>query len=69
MTFTGCPCFIRMDRGTENGCVAAAQYAFRAMFAGNETAERSFLYGRSPSNVVCVLSNEICIVTSKNNIL
>ena len=54
-----------MDRGTENGCVAAAQYA---MFAGNETAERSFLYGRSPSNVVCVLSNEICIVTSKNNI-
>lgn len=49
----GCPSVVRMDRGTENVCVAAAQFAFRAKLSGEELAEKSFMYGRSPANVVC----------------
>ena len=52
----GCPTCIRADCGTENGLVAAVQYALRSYGDDSLAGEKSFRYGSSPANVVCLLT-------------
>lgn len=52
----GCLAIIRMDRGSENCKLAAAQYAFREQHNDEFSAEKSFRYGSSVKNTVrCTL--------------
>ena len=50
---------VRMDCGTENVKVATVQYAFRATHSDRFAGERSFMYGTSPANVVCVMKEVV----------
>ena len=52
LNFLGCPSVIRMDKGTENVCVAAVQDAHRASHEDTFAGEKSFRYGTSPANIV-----------------
>lgn len=54
----GCPSVVRMDCGTENSMVATVQYAFHEEHNDQFSAERSFQYGTSPSNIVCTCMQE-----------
>ena len=47
----GCPRIVRADRGTENAKIAFMQPFLRHQ-AGDDSAQNSFLYGRSVSNQV-----------------
>ncbi len=40
-----------MDHGTENGCAAAAQIAFRSTGSDSLAGDKSARYGSSPANV------------------
>ena len=48
----GCPTLVRSDHGTENGQVATAQIAFRLDHQDQFAADKSFIYGTSPCNIV-----------------
>ena len=48
---TGCPQFIRMDRGTENAEVAVYQVAFH-LSCDEHAVNKSVIYGISPANFV-----------------
>ena len=50
---------VRMDFGTENVKVATVQYAFPARHSYRVAVERSFMYGTSPANVVCVMKEVV----------
>ena len=50
--FTGCPCILRMDRGTENVRVAEVQVALRMNHTDERAGVRSIIYGSSPTNSV-----------------
>ena len=50
----GCPTILRADRGTENSIVAFLQPTFRHAGSDIFTGEKSFQYGRSSANQVCV---------------
>ena len=43
---------LRSDYGTENPSVATAQIAFRMNDQDTLAAEKSFVYGPSPANVI-----------------
>ena len=51
----GCPRVLRSDYGTENSRVATAQIAFRSNGDDDLAGDRSFRYGKSTTNTVCVV--------------
>ena len=59
---------IRMDRGTENGLVGAVQYALREHGTDSCASEKSFRYGTSPANIVCVYIHGIVSICDNTNI-
>ena len=48
----GCPSIIRMDRGTENTKIAAAQLSFCTDYLDAYAGARSARFGTSPANIV-----------------
>lgn len=56
----GCPAILRSDYGTENSILAAIQIALRYEHGDSLAKERSFIYGPSKNNVVCVSFSTNC---------
>lgn len=52
ISLLGCPRIIRADHGTENCTVAKIHIAFRMDHADSLAGSKSFIYGRSTSNIV-----------------
>ena len=52
---SGCPAIVRIDHGTENGLLAAAQIGFRSSCTDEYAGRKSVRYGSSPANVVGVM--------------
>ena len=54
----GCPTILRSDRGTENCNVAFLQPFLREACNDAFQGEKSFMYGKSTSNQVCILCRD-----------
>lgn len=50
----GCPEVLRCDYGTENSSLATIQIAFRYHHQNSMAKDKSFIYGPSKSNIVCL---------------
>ena len=55
LVLSGCPAIVRSDYGTENCYLASIQVGFRLAHDDTLRGERSFIYGPSKHNVVCLV--------------
>ena len=53
---------LRSDYGTENVNLATLQIAFRLGHGDDYAGRKSFLYGPSPGNIVCIRYNACIII-------
>ena len=67
----GCPTILRTDRGTENTNIAFLQPFLRDQHDDPFAKEKSFMYGRSTSNQVCLpcISLFVCFNRAQTSVL
>ena len=57
-----CPKILRVDKGTENVSLASAHVSLRLQHIDEFSGEKSFIYGPSKHNIVCIMQKLFKII-------